>query len=58
MFDTRPVAEDLRPPMDMTAPCKVCGCLVQGMDFTWEWWDQHLAYHQWLWDQLTAASSP
>jgi hypothetical protein len=55
VFDTRPTADDIRPPMDQTAPCKICGGEVTGMDFTWEWWDQHLAWHQWVWDQLNPA---
>jgi hypothetical protein len=55
MYQTRPVAEDIRPPIDMTAPCKLCGSDVEGSDGIWVHWDLHLTWHQWLWDLLHPA---
>lgn len=57
-FDTRPTEDDIRPSYDTTAPCGLCATDVQGTDGIWVHWDQHLAWHQWLWDMITVVASP
>lgn len=50
--ETRPTAEDIKPPVDTVAPCGLCASDVQGNDGFWTHWDKHVEWHQWLWDQL------
>jgi hypothetical protein len=50
--DTRPTEQDVYPTVDTTVPCGMCGALIQGSEFGWVDWSKHLAWHQWVWDQL------
>ncbi len=54
--ETRPVVDDVRPyPVDIGAPCKMCGSEVRGDDGPFTYWDAHLDWHRWVWDQLNPA---